>query len=230
VNKIDKTLRYSQPVILVGPADFDIGFYQKLSDQGYRTVAADGGANRLYDCNIMPEAIIGDLDSLNNRDDFDSTTKIIQIHEQETTDFEKCLNHLDAPAILAMGFTGKRLDHTLSNIHTITKFHKSKNVLLVGSDDVSFVYSGNYNSPMEAQTTISIFPLQPIEFSKSEGLVFTLKRLNMGIGHFVGTSNRTNGSKLLISPTDYHLDTPYLITLSGDNLLELISFCLKNSS
>ena len=91
MKKISNTLQYDRPVILVGPADFDFGLFEKLSENGYGIIAADGGANRLYDNNMMPDAIIGDLDSLENRGNFGPDTKIIHFKEQETTDFEKCL-------------------------------------------------------------------------------------------------------------------------------------------
>lgn len=217
-------------MILVGPADFDFGLFQMLSDNGYAIIAADGGANRLYDKNIMPHAIIGDLDSLENIKNFGSDTKIIHFTEQETTDFEKCLYYVEAPIFLAMGFTGKRLDHTLANTHTITKFHKTKNVLLIASDDVSFVWHGNFTSPVAKQTTVSVFPLMPIEFSHSEGLMFDLDHLKMEIGQFVGTSNHAIDTSFSIIPTLAHSDTPYLITLSSEKLYELVNSCSQKLS
>ncbi|MCP4185645.1 MAG: thiamine diphosphokinase [Hyphomicrobiales bacterium] len=227
VTKIGDTLQYDRPVILVGPADFNFGLFQMLSDQGYAIIAADGGANRLYNANIMPDAIIGDLDSLENEENFGSNTKIIHFKEQETTDFEKCLYCVDAPVFLAIGFTGKRLDHTLANTHTITKFHKTKYVLLIASDDVSFVWHGAFSSPVATQTTVSVFPLMPIRFSHSEGLMFELNNLKMEIGQFVSISNRTIDSRFSIIPTDAHSDTPYLITLSSKKLNEMINSCLR---
>ena len=227
MNKIGNTLQYDRPVILVGPADFDFGLFEKLSENGYGIIAADGGANRLYDKNKMPDAIIGDLDSLENRGDFGPDTKIIHFKEQETTDFEKCLYCVDAPIFLAMGFTGKRLDHTLDNTHTITKLHKTKNVLLIANHDISFVWQGKFISPVAKQTTVSVFPLMPIEFSHSEGLMFGLDHLKMEIGQFVGTSNRTINTDFSIVPTDAHSDTPYLITLSSEELYELVNIHMR---
>jgi thiamine pyrophosphokinase len=230
VNKISNTLEYDRPVILVGPADFDFGLFQMLSDNGFAIIAADGGANRLYNKNIMPDAIIGDLDSLENRGNFGPDTKIIHFKEQETTDFEKCLYCVDAPIFLAMGFTGKRLDHTLANTNTITKFHKTKNVLLISGDDVSFVWRGNFTSPVAKQTTVSVFPLMPIEFLHSEGLMFDLEHLKMEIGQFVGTSNCAIDTNFSIVPTDAHRDTPYLITLSSEELYKLVNIRLRKPS
>ena len=227
MNKKSDTLEYDRPVILVGPADVDFDLFQMMSDNGYAIIAADGGANRLFNNNIMPDAIIGDLDSLENRENFGSDTKIIHFKEQETTDFEKCLYCVNAPVFLAMGFTGRRLDHTLANTNTITKFHKTKNVLLIASDDVSFVCHGIFSSPVATQITVSVFPLMPIRFSHSEGLMFELDDLNMEIGQFAGTSNHTIGHEYSIIPTHAHKDTPYLVTLSGEKLYELVNSRLQ---
>lgn len=228
MNKTDIRLEFERPVILAGPADFDIGLFRKLADQGYAIIAADGGANRLYQENIKPDAIIGDLDSLENRERFGAETRILHFKEQETTDFEKCLYCVKAPIFLAMGFTGKRLDHTLANTHTIAKYHETKYVVLIASDDVSFVWRGKFSSPVRIRTTVSIFPLMPIAFSHSHGLLFDLKQLTMEIGQFVGTSNRATDNEFSIFPTPDHKATPYLISLSGGSVYELVKLCLQN--
>jgi thiamine pyrophosphokinase len=42
------------------------------------------------------------------------------VEEQDSTDFDKALARIDAPAILAVGFSGGRLDHELAALHSLS--------------------------------------------------------------------------------------------------------------
>jgi thiamine pyrophosphokinase len=70
-------------------------------------VAADGGADRLLRLGTMPQAVIGDFDSIS-----DAARLQIPIEnqyvvpEQSTTDFDKALDGIAAPFVLALGFAG----------------------------------------------------------------------------------------------------------------------------
>ena len=50
---------------------------------------------------------------------------MIQIAEQVTTDFEKALYSTRAPVTVALGMTGKRLDHTLAALDAVSKYAPS---------------------------------------------------------------------------------------------------------
>ncbi len=216
-------LQFEQPILLVGPADMNFELFEELMHQGYAVIAADGGANRLQKINVMPQAIIGDLDSLEGRAYLETQTKVVHIKEQDSTDFEKCLCHIDAPLFLAFGFTGRRFDHSLATLHSMTKLGSIKNILLVGVEDISFVHSGDFILSTLPEKKVSIFPLQPICFSHSRGLAFPLDSLEFELGKLVGTSNCTNDSEFSIFPSKKHCDTPYLITLSIECLEMIIS-------
>jgi thiamine pyrophosphokinase len=231
-------LRFERPVLLAGPADLDISLFRKLKKRGFSVIAADGGANTLLANDIVPEAIIGDLDSLvipgdrtaviseggasELREISGSKVRIIRLSEQDSTDFEKCLYSLDAPLYLAFGFTGKRFDHTLATLNVMTKYHRKKKILLFSGEDINVVHSGNFVvSPGRGQI-FSIFPLMPISFSHSEGLKYPLDGLKFEIGSNIGTSNSTCADKVEIFPTPEHQKTPYLVTLPNHMLEQLL--------
>ena len=92
------------------PADF---FAIKLP-----VFAADGAANRLTEMGIVPEMVIGDLDSITQEN-----LAALNSHyhfDQDYCDFEKSLQYLQQknllPAII-LGLEGGYLDHTLNNIN-----------------------------------------------------------------------------------------------------------------
>ncbi len=210
---------------MVGPADPDIALIKYYSKLGFEIIAADGGANLLFEQGILPAAIIGDLDSMKSGADIGKQTTLIQIGEQDSTDFEKCLYSVDAPMFLAIGFIGRRFDHTLANVHAMAKYANQKNVLLIGPQDFSFAHIGKFATECFPGDIVSIFPLAPIRFLKSTGLKFALDKLTFDLGHSIGISNEANDRHIEISPATDSLSTPYLVTLSLERLSDFVEAC-----
>lgn len=62
-------------------------------------ICADGAANLAINKNIIPNAIVGDFDSITTNTKNFYTSKSVQfIHDlnQDTTDLEKCLAYLES--------------------------------------------------------------------------------------------------------------------------------------
>ena len=178
---------YDNQVLLVGGADIDTGLLQLYRKSPL--VAADGGANYLRRLNWLPSVVLGDLDSLHDRTYWENHTRVIEISEQDTTDFEKCLYSIDAPLYIAAGFCGGRLDHTLATLHVVQKYHRQKSVVLISEQDVIVVCSDTVDLALPVGTRVSVYPLTTVGFESSEGLQYSLNGLTLQSGHFIGTSN-----------------------------------------
>ena len=88
-------------------------------------IAADGGANICYVNNITPHYIIGDLDSLNYKEEMHAS-KIIKISDQSTTDLQKALQYIEQfhpSEIRLISLSGKGLDHEIANLLILTNYH-----------------------------------------------------------------------------------------------------------
>lgn len=89
-------------------------------------IATDGAANGLLEIGIIPNIIIGDLDS------FDSSllpknciSEIIQIPDQEKNDFEKALDYcleINLQDIAVFGIHGGDFEHSLNNVSVLWKY------------------------------------------------------------------------------------------------------------
>ncbi|OED36366.1 thiamine diphosphokinase [Chromatiales bacterium (ex Bugula neritina AB1)] len=197
-----EALSFGCPVILLGGGDCDLSLLRRMTAQGWPLVAADGGANRLLDTEINPAAIIGDLDSLQQRSRWESVCPVIQIEEQNTTDFEKCLYQCKAPLFVALGFTGKRFDHTLAALHVLHRYVDSRIVALVSDTDVVVVIRGALYLELPKGIRLSVYPMERVEFSGSTGLLYPLDNLVMQQGQSIGCSNSTNDNAVSIVPLD----------------------------
>ena len=191
-------LEFEQPVLLLGGADVPVEQLHPQLARGFALVAADGGANQLLGSEVIPDAIIGDMDSLAHRDNWARRCRTLHIAEQDSTDFEKCLYSTHAPWYLALGFCGQRLDHTLASLHVLVRRLKTHNVLLLSEDDVILVCEGSVRLEMSPGARLSIFPLTAVEFKSSSGLLYPLHGLQMAIGSSIGTSNSVSESTVNI--------------------------------
>nr|HMS66095.1 thiamine diphosphokinase [Ignavibacteria bacterium] len=111
-------------------------------------IAADGGGNSLKSIDILPDIVIGDLDSLSksNHDYFvRKKVKINLIIEQETTDFEKCLLYCkkkNFKEIIVFGALSLRPDHTLNNFSVLKRYSKIFRIKFI-TDDFEILYVKN---------------------------------------------------------------------------------------
>lgn len=192
-------LVFDAPVLLLGGGPVEPGLPEALRPWWRALVAADGGANRLRHGPLRPDAVIGDLDSLDDPDHWRADPAVAVLHEpeQETTDLEKCLRLTRAPLYLAAGFLGGRLDHSLAALHALL-IHADRRLLLVGEEDVAFLAPLRWRARLEPGARVSIHPLVPCTGLASRGLVWPLHGLGLEIGRAIGTSNRASEAEVAL--------------------------------
>ena len=94
-------------------------------------IAADGGADRLLEYEILPDKIIGDLDSISESVKKKHSKIIIETPDQNKNDLEKGLDWIENHKytdVTIIGATGLRDDHTLSNIFIIMQKNYAMNI------------------------------------------------------------------------------------------------------
>ncbi|WP_272006204.1 thiamine diphosphokinase [Roseovarius sp. ZX-A-9] len=210
----------SGPVTLIGGANVAYADLTAAQAIAPWVVAADGGADTALAQGVMPEAVIGDFDSISA----DARTRIPAerlhpIAEQDSSDFDKCLRNIEAPLIVGLGFSGARLDHQLAACNTLV-CHPHHRCLLVGSDDLVFLCPPSLKLDLPKDCPVSLFPMGAVE-GVSDGLTWPIAGLNFAPDGQIGTSNRAKGAvhlsltapKMLVMVPRVHL------TLVADALL-----------
>ncbi len=189
------------PIILVGNGACDKMILKKYAQAG-PLVAVDGGYYACRQAGLVPDLLIGDLDSVNLADmgNVPAKMKIHRLSEQDTTDLEKAFCHLQAPYFIGFGFLGKRLDHTLAALTVLARYALSHKMILVGSDDVVHVTQGCFSLSLTKGQRVSIWPLSKIKFATSQGLVWPIDGLEMAPDQLVGTSNQANADHISLVP------------------------------
>ena len=212
-------LVFTRPLAIVGGGIADPALLRALAERDVALVGADGGADAIGAAGLVPEAIIGDLDSLADRPGWEARSRVIHIPEQITTDFQKALYSTRAPVTLALGMTGRRLDHTLAALSAVLQVAPERRVLLVDEVDVALAAVGTLRFAAAPRERVSIHPLQPIRFRRSSGLYYPLDGLLLEPGGLLGTSNEGIGGPVEITPADA---TPWLLILGRERLWDLM--------
>tara|TARA_R110002033_G_scaffold25717_8_gene59247 strand:+ start:5669 stop:6328 length:660 start_codon:yes stop_codon:yes gene_type:complete len=181
------------PVTLIGGgagSAADVAFSRALAPV---CVAADGGAMLALEAGVMPDAVIGDFDSL--PEDIRARIppkQLYHISEQSSTDFDKALRNIAAPLVIAVGFTGERLDHQLAAFHVLAA-HDARPCIMLGATEVIFHCPAQVDLPVTQGDVVSLFPMQKVS-GRSTGLEWPIDGLEFHPMRLIGTSNRATGA------------------------------------
>jgi thiamine pyrophosphokinase len=169
-----------------------ITFFQR---KGYsKIICADGGANSALKMGLVPDIIIGDLDSISDEalKEFKSVSKIIGLKRQNDTDVEKCLKYAIRKKFdeaLLLGATGNRLDHTFCNLGIVLKFFPKIKISLIAENSYLKPFSGNVELETFPGETISLYGISQKTKITSQGLKYELKNVSLPLGVRESTSN-----------------------------------------
>jgi thiamine pyrophosphokinase len=168
---------------------------KQLINKSYsKLIAVDGGANFLYEMKIIPDVIIGDLDSLSEAslEKIKAPTELIRIGRQSDTDVEKAIKYLIRQKYshaIIVGIDGNRFDHQLGNLSIGLKYFERIIINIIEGDSIlSFIGSPTKFSAIKGET-ISIFNFEKNTKISSEGLKYTLDGLSLRFGDLDSISN-----------------------------------------
>ncbi|WP_299656750.1 thiamine diphosphokinase [uncultured Tateyamaria sp.] len=194
----------SKPVALYGAGAASLADVEEVQSLSGQCVAADGGARLATEAGIELDAVIGDFDSISA----DILAQIPaerhhRVAEQDSTDFDKALRHIDAPVVLAAGFLGGRLDHQLACLHALAR-HAHRPCVLVGAEEIVTLCPPEVHLRTRRGDVVSLFPLAAVE-GTSTGLRWCIDGLAFDPVTTIGTSNEATG--------------PVTLTMSGPDMI-----------
>lgn len=161
-------------------------------------LAADGGANQLHKLGIVPDAILGDMDSLTTP--VPDGVELIPAPDQDRTDLDKAVAYLvDAgfDPITIIGATGDRLDHTFGALAIVARC----GVRLVDDVGIALRIQGPGDIVIAASPgrTVSLLPCGVVCGLTTANLKWNLHRADFSFGEQDGTSNVATGDRIEVS-------------------------------
>ena len=158
-------------------------------------VVLDSAIHRVLDLNIKVDVLLGDFDR-----DFDAEKirkeqyplEIVYTPNQNKTDLEKAFDYLikrGFPAANVIWATGRRADHTISNITNIVRFREQLKIVIIDDYSKIFLLPKTYEKWYPKGTPISLIPVGVALGISTQNLKYSLDNESLTIGYRSGSSN-----------------------------------------
>lgn len=184
------------------PPKKEINYLRRI---GYdRIICADGGANYTFKNKIIPDYIIGDLDSIDKEvhEYYKDKSKIIRIKRQSDTDIEKVIKFLiskkEKKAII-LGGTGDRIDHTLCNLSIIYKYYRMIKLSLLHENTLLIPITGEEIFKSFKGEIVSLFGFDKKLRVTTKGLKYKLNNESLLFGINESLSNVSNAANFTVN-------------------------------
>lgn len=172
-------------------------FIMQNSSENSILIGIDGGSNILRDLGIVPNLILGDMDSI-SKENYNyfaeqDTEFLIFPKNKDKTDTQIAIEHAIENGfneIYVINETGNRLDHFISNIYMLVKFYKQVDIKIVNNRNLIFLSDSEFELEGHPGQYISLIPLnEKVTAASSEGLKFPIIDTVLIRGETTGVSN-----------------------------------------
>lgn len=190
-----------------GPVDDYESLTTQLSPRD-TIVCVDGGLKHIDALALIPDIIIGDMDSISHQrlaELGDLIPRIQHPSEKDETDLELALQWASDSAyekVLLAGISGGRLDHTLANIHLMAV--GSWAFELCAWQPGQYLWIMNSGETLRLNNyvglTVSLLPMtEKAEGIRTEGVKYMLHNETLEFGTTRGVSNLIESQNAIIS-------------------------------
>jgi len=164
-------------------------------------IATDGSYDKIAKLNIVPDIIIGDLDSISS---IPKNIRIIKKTNQNGSDFEKALIWLkrnNYSEISIVGITGGRTDHLFINFALVYKYFQELNLTIYANNEIIRILTPDkYMINGEKNDLFSILALPKVKNLIIKGAKYSINEKEFEIGS-QGLSNEFLSNNIEISFT-----------------------------
>ncbi len=207
--------KFSRALIFINGDEEDFAYTEKYIDNSALLIGCDGGADKVYELGLKPDAVIGDFDSIKSLPkkiknlpvkDYgkevivDNTVYIKYPSEKDFLDVEAAIDYaLDKgiKEIILFNTDGDELDHVIGVMMVIAKRkYRSINIKVIRPKLTAYAVCGKAEINGKVGNKISLIPLYGrVEVESSSGLKYDPKKHRMSLEHNIGISNELTDKK-----------------------------------
>ena len=196
---MSNNMEYPFEAVVVAGGDYPTSeqALQVLHNAPY-VVCCDGAADRYIATGHVPDAIVGDGDSISAYNRTKYATRLHIVAEQETNDQTKAVRFLleqGKRRIAIVGATGRREDHTIGNISLLIEYARAGAQVRSFTDHGVFIpCNGDTTLKCRKGQQVSIFSITAKNLS-AEGLLYPIYDFT---NWWQGTLNECTGEQFTI--------------------------------
>jgi len=151
-------------LIIANGASCNIELLGQLLEWSPLVVVLDSAMERVLQLGIKVDVLLGDFDRGFNPNYYKEKQfplEIVHTPDQNKTDLEKAFDYLierKIPAVNVVWATGKRADHTITNITNITQYRDVLKIVLLDDHSKIFLLPKKYQKWYPKNSIISLIP------------------------------------------------------------------------
>jgi thiamine pyrophosphokinase len=158
-------------------------------------IVLDSAIERVLELGIKIDVLLGDFDRGFDAEYYKNTQypiEIVHTPDQDKTDLEKAFEYLikrGIPAVNIVWATGKRADHTITNITNIVQYRNQLKIVILDDHSKIFLLPTKFEKWYPKETPLSIIPIGEVSGIYSKNLYYPLENDTLTIGYRTGSSN-----------------------------------------
>lgn len=158
-------------------------------------IVLDNAIDRVLQLDIKIDVLLGDFDDNFNPELYKEKQfplEIVHAPNQDKTDLEKAFDYLiekGHKAVNVVWATGKRADHTITNITNIVSYRDKLKIVILDDHSKVFLLPTKFEKWYTAKTPISLIPIGKVTGITTENLFYPLENEELTIGYRTGSSN-----------------------------------------
>ena len=166
-------------------------------------IVLDSAIERVLELGIKVDVLLGDFDRGFNPEYYlekQYPLEIVHTPNQEKTDLEKAFDYLidkGHKAVNVIWATGKRADHTITNITNIVAYRNQLKIVIIDDHSKVFLLPNKYDKWYIANTTLSLIPIGKVSGISTKNLFYPLNNEELTIGYRTGSSNHVTQDGLV---------------------------------
>lgn len=167
-------------------------------------VVLDSAIERVFELDIKVDVILGDFDRDFNPEKYlnqQYPLEIIHTPDQNKTDLEKALDFLIERGHQAANIiwaTGKRADHTITNITNIVRFRNNLKIVILDDHSKIFLLPNHFEKWYPKDTKLSLIPIGEVHGTYSKNLYYPLQDDTLTLGYKTSSSNHVAEDGIVI--------------------------------
>ncbi|WP_310556166.1 thiamine diphosphokinase [Flavobacterium sp.] len=158
-------------------------------------IVLDSAIERVLDLGIKVDVLLGDFDRGFNPEYYKEKQyplEIVYAPNQEKTDLEKAFDYLiekGHKAANVVWATGKRADHTITNLTNIVSYRNNLKIVILDDHSKVFLLPNKFEKWYTANTPISLIPIGNVTGISTQNLFYPLENEKLTLGYKTGSSN-----------------------------------------
>lgn len=161
-------------------------------------IVLDSAIDRVLELGIKVDVLLGDFDRGFDPQSYKEKQypiEIVHAPNQDKTDLEKAFDYLierKIPAANVVWATGKRTDHTITNITNIVRFRDNLKIVILDDHSKVFLLPTKFEKWYPKNTPLSLIPIGEVSGIHSRNLFYPLENDTLTIGYRTGSSNHVS--------------------------------------